>query len=75
MKKWSDESLVKCFAGKLGGVFIKEDEEVAEARVSFLEKKKRYILHMFGSNITRFKKVCVMYWHGRLQTNVIRPYP
>ena len=42
MKKWNDESLVKCLAGKLGDDFITEDEEVAEARLAFLEKSKRY---------------------------------
>ena len=42
MKKWTDELLVKCFAGKLGNEFIKEDEDVAEARIAFLEKNKRY---------------------------------
>jgi len=44
MKKWNDESLVKCLAGKLGEDFIKEDEEVAEARLAFFEKNKRYIM-------------------------------
>ena len=43
MKKWNDESLVKCLAGKLDD-FIKEDEEVAEARLAFFEKNKRYIM-------------------------------
>lgn len=43
MKKWNDAFLVKCFAGKLGNDFIKEDEDVAEARLAFLEKNKRYI--------------------------------
>ena len=42
MKKWTDECLVKCFAGKLGNEFIKEDEDVAEVRLAFLEKNKRY---------------------------------
>ena len=42
MKKWTDELFVKCFAGKLGSDFIKEDEDVAEARLAFLEKNKRY---------------------------------
>ena len=42
MKKWNDESLVKCLAGKLGDDFITEDEEVAEARLAFLEKSQRY---------------------------------
>ena len=41
MKKWTDEFLVKCFAGKLGNDFIKEDDDVAEARLAFLEKNKR----------------------------------
>ena len=43
MRKWNDELLVKCFAGKLENDFIKEDEEVVEARLAFLEKNKRYI--------------------------------
>ena len=42
MKKWTNELLVKCFAGQLGNNFIKEDEDVAEARLAFLEKNKRY---------------------------------
>ena len=43
MKKWTDELFVKCFAGELGSDFIKEDDDVAEARLAFLEKNKRYI--------------------------------
>jgi len=46
MKKWTDELLVKCFAGKLGNDFIKEDDDVAEARLAFLEKNKRYMKYM-----------------------------
>ena len=42
MKKWTDGLFIKCFAGKLGNDFIKEDEDVAEARLAFLEKNKRY---------------------------------
>lgn len=42
MKKWTDGLFVKCFAGKLGNDFLKEDEDVAEARLAFLEKNKRY---------------------------------
>jgi len=42
MKKWTDGLFVKCFAGKLGNDFIKEDEDVAEARLAFLEKNERY---------------------------------
>ena len=41
MKKWDDETLVKCFAGKLGSDLITEDEEIAEARLAVLEKNKR----------------------------------
>lgn len=47
MKKWNDESLVKCLAGTLGDDFITEDEEVAEARLAFLEKSKRYKNSLF----------------------------
>ena len=42
MKKWNDEALVKCLAGKLGDECITEDEEVVEARIAFFEKRKRY---------------------------------
>lgn len=44
MRNWNDELLVKCFAGKLGCDFIKEDEDVVEARLAFLEKNKRYTM-------------------------------
>ena len=47
MKKWSDESLVKCLAGKLGDDSITEDEEVAEARIAFLEKNERYVVGVY----------------------------
>ena len=42
MKKWNDEVMVKCLAGKLGDECITEDEEVVEARIAFFEKSKRY---------------------------------
>lgn len=42
MKKWNDEVMVKCLGGKLGDECITEDEEVVEARIAFLEKRKRY---------------------------------
>lgn len=42
MKKWTDETLVKCFANKLGDNVIIEDEDVAAARLAFLEKNERY---------------------------------
>ena len=45
MKKWDDTLLLKCFDGKLKNDFIREDEEVVEARLSFLEKNQRYILN------------------------------
>ena len=44
MRKWDDTLLLKCFDGKLKNDFIREDEEVVEARLSFLEKNQRYIL-------------------------------
>ena len=44
IRKWNDPLLVKCFAGKLGGDSIKEDEDVVEARLAFLEKNKRYTM-------------------------------
>ena len=47
MKKWTDGLFIKCFAGKLGNDFIKEDEDVAEARLAFLEKNKRYTMSIF----------------------------
>ena len=45
MRKWDDTLLLKCFDGKLKNDFIREDEEVVEARLSFLEKNQRYILN------------------------------
>ena len=48
MKKWTDGLFVKCFAGKLGNDFIKEDEDVAEARLAFLEKNKRYTKYIMS---------------------------
>ena len=45
MRKWDDTLLLKCFNGKLKNDFIREDEEVVEARLSFLEKNQRYILN------------------------------
>ena len=45
MRKWDDTLLLKCFDGKLKNNFIREDEEVVEARLSFLEKNQRYILN------------------------------
>ena len=42
MKKWSDEVMVQCLAGTLGDKCFTEDEEVVEARMVFLEKRKRY---------------------------------
>jgi len=56
MKKWNDESLVKCLAGKLGEDFIKEDEEVAEARLAFFEKNKRFtdaLSYMLGCKVSQ----------------------
>ena len=45
MRKWDDTLLLKCFDGKLKNDFIREDEEVVEARLFFLEKNQRYILN------------------------------
>ncbi|CAH3112617.1 unnamed protein product [Pocillopora meandrina] len=42
MRKWDDTLLLKCFDGKLKNDFIREDEEVVEARLSFLEKNQRF---------------------------------
>ena len=51
MKKWNDEAMVKCLAGKLGDECITEDEEVVEARIAFFEKRKRYTSGRGCSNI------------------------
>ncbi|XP_068714662.1 uncharacterized protein [Montipora foliosa] len=56
MKKWDDETLVKCFAGKLGSDLITEDEEIAEARLAVLEKNKRFsdaLFYMLGCKVIR----------------------
>ena len=59
MRKWDDTLLLKCFDGKLKNDFIREDEEVVEARLSFLEKNQRYILN------TNF--LCLLGWPDRAE--------
>ncbi len=56
MKNWNDDLLVKSLAGKLGCDFIKEDEDVVEARLAFLEKNKRYVYTVACSLITETEK-------------------
>ncbi|KAJ7335953.1 hypothetical protein OS493_013316 [Desmophyllum pertusum] len=41
MRKWTDELLVKCFAGKLTNQYFIEHKDVVEARLAYLEKNKR----------------------------------
>ena len=59
MKKWDDTLLLKCFDGKLKNDFIREDEEVVEARLSFLEKNQRYILNTNLLCLLVILSVCV----------------
>ena len=59
MKKWDDTLLLKCFDGKLKNDFIREDEEVVEARLSFLEKNQRYILNTNLLCLLDILSVCV----------------
>ena len=59
MRKWDDTLLLKCFDGKLKNDFIREDEEVVEARLSFLEKNQRYILNTNLLCLLVILSVCV----------------
>ena len=59
MRKWDDTLLLKCFDGKLKNDFIGEDEEVVEARLSFLEKNQRYILNTNLLCLLVILSVCV----------------
>lgn len=45
MRKWTDELLVKCFAGKLTNQYFIEHKDVVEARLAYLEKNKRYTVN------------------------------
>ena len=59
MRKWDDTLLLTCFDGKLKNDFIREDEEVVEARLSFLEKNQRYILNTNLLCLLVILSVCV----------------
>ena len=59
MRKWDNTLLLKCFDGKLKNDFIREDEEVVEARLSFLEKNQRYILNTNLLCLLVILSVCV----------------
>ena len=63
MKKWTDELFVKCFAGELGSDFIKEDDDVAEARLTFLEKNKRYSGIVYRINCSQ----CDFVYYGQTE--------
>ena len=62
MKKWDDTLLLKCFDGKLKNDFIREDEEVVEARLSFLEKNQRYILNTNFLCLLGILSICLSVW-------------
>lgn len=62
MRKWDDTLLLKCFDGKLKNDFIREDEEVVEARLSFLEKNQRYILNTNLLCLLGILFVCLSVW-------------
>ena len=62
MRKWDDTLLLKCFDGKLKNDFIREDEEVVEARLSFLEKNQRYILNTNFLCLLGILFVCLSVW-------------
>ena len=62
MRKWDDTLLLKCFNGKLKNDFIREDEEVVEARLSFLEKNQRYILNTNLLCLLGILSICLSVW-------------
>ena len=61
MRKWDDTLLLRCFNGKLKS-FMREDEEVVEARLSFLEKNLRYILNTNFLCLLGILFVCLSVW-------------